>query len=100
MVGASFVLAKLVAASFDSMIRSSSLPPATLAPSDGTTNGSPAVARSAVGGIAASAVSANAGTPFIAKPSAVWSFISFSIHEPDGYSSAVLVEAPLRLGLR
>ena len=70
------------------MIRSNSLPPATLAPCDGTMNGSPAAARSAVAGIAESAVTAHVGTPFIWKFSAVWSFISFSIHEPDGYMIA------------
>ena len=43
MVGDRRVLEKFVAASFESMTRSSSLPPATLAPLEGMTNGSPAV---------------------------------------------------------
>src|SRR5690606_11546714 len=83
-VGASFVLAKLVAASFDSMIRRISLPPATLAASLGTMNGSPASECSAVAGSAEESSTTNAGTPIIWKSSAVLSFISFSIHEPEG----------------
>ena len=83
-VGASFVLTKFVAASVDSMIRSSSLPPATLAPWDGTMYGSPAVECSAVAGNTESALTVKVGTPRMAKPSAVCVFISFSIHDPEG----------------
>ena len=83
-VGASRVLAKLVAASLDSMARRISLPPATFLPLDGTMNGSPAALRSAAYGSFGLSVSVGSGMPFIWKPALVAFFISFSIHEPEG----------------
>src|SRR6478609_2724125 len=78
MVGASLVLAKLVAASLDSMIRSSSLPPAAFLACDGTTNGSPAaLCRDSYGNLDPD-VTVGTGTPVILKSDFVWSFISFS----------------------
>ena len=88
MVGASLVLAKFVAASLESIVRSSSLPPATFLPFDGITNGSPDALCSASYGIDESAVTVISGTPVILKSALVVSFISFSIQEPDGYSRA------------
>ncbi len=46
--------------------------------------GSPAVAWSAVWGIAPFAETESSGMPVIRKPSLVAGFISFSIHEPEG----------------
>src|SRR5262245_25609181 len=88
MVGASRVLAKLVAASLDSMARMSSLPPARFLALEGTMNGSPAALRSASHGSFELAVTVGSGMPFIWKPCLVAFFISFSIQEPDGYRIA------------
>ena len=84
MVGASRVLAKFVAASLDSMARSSSLPPATLCPLLGTTNGSPAVLCRASYGILLPLVTVGSAAPVILKSDLVCFFISFSIQDPDG----------------
>ncbi len=64
------------------------MPPATFAACDGTMNGSPAALCRAVYGSAESADTVGMGAPVIWKSSAVWSIISFSIQDPDGYSSA------------
>src|SRR6476469_6654161 len=88
MVGASLVLAKFVAASFESIVRSSSLPPGTFLPLDGTTNGSPEALCNAVYGIDEPVVTVISAVPVILKSALVVSFISFSIQEPDGYSRA------------
>ena len=83
-VGASRVLAKLVAASLDSMARRISLPPATFLAWDGTMNGSPAALRSDSYGIFGLGVTVGSGMPVILKSALVAFFISFSIHEPEG----------------
>ena len=83
-VGARRVLAKFVAASFDSIARRISLPPATFLAWAGTMYGSPAAARSASYGIAGLPETTGSGAPVILKPVFVASFISFSIQPPDG----------------
>src|SRR5215475_2371820 len=83
-VGARRVLEKLVAASFDSIARRISLPPATFFPWEGTMNGSPAAARSDSYGIDGLVETVGSGAPVMLKPDFVASFISFSIQAPDG----------------
>src|SRR3954471_20607132 len=83
-VGASRVLEKLVAASFDSIARRISLPPALFFAWDGTTNGSPAAARRPAAGIFGLVVTVGSGAPVISNPDFVAVFISFSIQPPDG----------------
>ncbi len=85
-VGVRRVLAKFVAASFESIARSSSLPPATFAPFDGTMNGSPAVECIASYGSDELELTVGSGAPVILKPAFVCLFISFSIQDPEGYS--------------
>src|SRR3954454_8232235 len=83
-VGARRVLEKFVAASFDSIARRISLPPATFLPCDGTTYGSPAAARSPAAGSFGLEDTVGSGAPVMSNPDFVAHFISFSIQPPDG----------------
>ena len=84
MVEEKVVLAKLTAASLESIARMNSLPPATFLPCDGTMKPSPAVECRASQGRDESLDTTGSGAPVISKPSLVCFFISFSIQPPDG----------------